>query len=224
MKTATKQSKLIGLVVLLTMIVLFAVNVSYAYFSVVNQVSGDTAFGANSVMLGYNHGVLESTDITSTSLVVYPVYPNGNLTLNRGESFTLKDGNNIAMKSVYFKAVNGSSYVRFWIDAYVVEDDVVNTSENYGRYFDFILTYADSFESKTITSGSLTRKMYYVKQSLSTNSILTFASGMKMLESAPVSILDKSIRITINFDSVQAENGAYKVVFDDNWGYGSDWS
>ena len=121
-------------------------------------------------------------------------------------------------------AQGGASYVRLWINAYIIKDSVLDTSVNYGQYFEFTSLYTSAFETKIITQNTESRKMYYLISSISSGVLIDIATGLTLLSTAPVEMLDKSINITINFDSVQVENQAYKAVFDDGWGYCSSWS
>ena len=226
MKQTTKQAKLLGLIVIFTMIVLCLTNVVHAYFSAINQVSGEITFGGNSVRFAYTYSTASTGYVDDDILVVYPVYSAG-AELKRGDSFGLQivnGGTTTNINKLSLNAQGGSSYVRLWINAYIVKNSVLDTSVNYGQYFEFTNIYASAFETKIVDVNNETRKMYYLKSPISSGVLTEICTGLTLLTTAPVEMLDKSFNITINFDSVQVENQAFKAVFDDGWGYCSSWS
>ncbi len=227
MKNTSKQAKLIGIIVILFTLVLCVVNITYSYFSFSSKVSGTASFESYDVKFGYSYSTSSEKLVDENTLTVYPIYTSAGGTIGRGESFKLKvlDGaSDVNINSLFFSAEGGNSYVRFWIDAYKSTEGVIDKTVNYGRYFDFVIPYAESFESSVKTRGAETKKMYYAKAAINAGSSIVFATGLTLLNDAPVDMLNSTMQITINFDAVQAENGAYLSVFDDAWGYSESWS
>lgn len=115
-----------------------------------------------------------------------------------------------------------SSYIRLRVDAYIVEEGVTDTSVNYGQYFKINFLFEDEFQTKTLTVGTVTNKIYYKKGALS--SIYEFSNSMTLLENAPDELLQQSIKVSMFFEAVQSTNSAFKFTYNDGWGWCDSWT
>lgn len=231
MKTVNKEIKIVTLIVLMATVFLLAVGFVYAYFVTNTILTANTNFNDFGVSLYYTSNSI-STEIAKT---------NGNavntLTLNpssasisRGAVFGLNTQSSNAVDLVTVKTSNNSTpaYVRFWIEAYIVTNGVVDTSVDYAQYF--TLGYRQTVSSVTsvvVTNdcyrlvydmgdndSSTNLVTYYVKNALAANSSADCFDAIQISQDAPSALLNKSIKITLSFEAVQASNNAYSAVFD----------
>ncbi len=221
MKYTGKHIKILGLIVILTLIFLFAFNVTYSYFSAIDRVTGNIVFSNLNVRFAYRSNNVD-TVVNDTSLTIIPSASSG--TISRGSTFNLalSDGTEISYLAFNSSSDSCASYIRYRINAYKVNDGVEDTSINYGQYFQFEGSLDVVREIRTVAGE--TNAIYYIKESVSANSRRVFASSITLLESAPVSILNSQLKLTITFEAVQSANKAFTVVFDDGWGYLNTWT
>lgn len=219
-----KRNSIFQLIAVLCALILLCVgNVVYAYFSSTGAVKGNGNLTDFDVRFAYLAN--SSVNVASSNiLTVYPMASTG--PISRGDSFKISVNGATEIQSLMINISENSSsaHVRLRIDAYKYNSNssTVDTSTNYGQYFDFTSTLSNlAREIKTTTE--CTNAIYFVTTSLIADAVHVFANGMKLLTTAPVSMLNSEIKIIITFDAVQSENMAYKSVFDDEWGYYSGW-
>ncbi len=200
----------------------------FAYFTGTSDKSGDLTFGSLQVNFAYR---AEGSGAEIVYDDVLNVIPSSDQ-IKRGDEFDIclmtdsGDRSSVINNLMFYSpSSSADSYVRFRVNAYVVKSSGnIDTSTNYGQYFRLIVSADVSYQ--TITNGGVTNTIYYLNPTLGTtqNTYLTFATGMQLLNEAPLSILNTDIQITITFEAVQASNKAYLSVFDDGWGYSSSWT
>ena len=208
MKAKNKKTNIVGIIIALMMVFLCAINVTYAYFTTQHSVQSTGNFPYMSVMwyIDKTQQLTEETTISITPSIDK---------INRGDSFTFE---NTGAVSIYVTGV--SAYVRFWVDAYVVTDvsqGTIDTSQNFGKYFELDI---DANEVARYQKAS--NNIYYMIQPIS-NSAQQVASSITFALNSPDILMTKTLQISISFDAVQAQNKAYKKVFDDSKGYYADW-
>ncbi len=224
MKSTSKQIKLLGLMIILILSFLFAFNVTYAYFSASHRVTGNIYFADLNVRFAYSaSGSITVLDEGETTLSIRPAT---NAPISRGSSFNLALADGTAITYLAFNSSPDScaSYIRYRIDAYVVENGVEDTSVNYGQYFEFSGTGSNiDTEREVKTVAGVTNAIYFIQTTVNSGT-RTFASSITLLDTAPIDILNSQIKLTITFEAVQAANQAYLSVFNDGWGYSDSWT
>lgn len=220
-KKTSKQIKLLGLLVILILTFLFAFNVTYSYFTATANVAGNIEFANLDVRFAYRSNNVD-TLVDSDTLTVYPSASTG--TIARGSTIYLatEDGDDIQYLAFNSSIDSTSSYIRYRINAYKVEDGTVDTSENFGQYFEFQGSIDVTRRIQIV--GGETNAIYYIEEEVAGNVTRVFASSIKLLETAPVSLLNSQINLTITFEAVQSENQAYLAIFNDGWGYLESWT
>ncbi len=217
-KRQKREFKIAGLCVIFTLLFLCIFNVTYAYFTAVATVTGSQTFYNMNVKFGYTAGA--SYEISDTTFTVTP----SESVISRGDEFGIKY-NNTEITNLYFWVAPYScdSYVRFMLDAYKVDSSGTQTSSvNYGQYFEIIHS-SNSFTRKVVTNGDTTNAVYYMNDAVTTTVTSYFCEKIKLLDTAPVDVLDGRIKLTITFSAVQKSNKAYEAVFNDGWGYLNTW-
>lgn len=228
MKRKSKGNSILSVFALIALIFLFVVEMCFAYFTGTSDKSGDLTFGSLQVNFAYR---AEGSGAEIVYDDVLNVIPSSDQ-IKRGDEFDIclmtdsGDRSSVINNLMFYSpSSSADSYVRFRVNAYVVKSSGnIDTSTNYGQYFRLIVSADVSYQ--TITNGGATNTIYYLNPTLGTtqNTYLTFATGMQLLNEAPLSILNTDIQITITFEAVQASNKAYLSVFDDGWGYSSSWT
>ena len=231
MKTKTINLKTIVSLVLLMIAVFGAVNISYSYFTSKASKSGEVNMGSLSVSFCYN---LSNTIYDSISLVA------DTASIDRGEAFGLKTlneatGNYITINNL--QIINGSNscdaYVRFWIDAYIINDEGEKISDdNYGKYF--ALTRPNLMPSENnFTRDTKDPYCYFVEKGLKAGIGINLGKELTLkdiseTDTVPIIMLGKKLLIKISFDAVQKANKAFESVFavteEDPKGYYSGWN
>lgn len=218
MKKVSKATNIVSLAVIITLIFLCAINITYAYFSATKYVAGQTAFSDFNVNFRYKNSNTYVA-VEETELDIYPV----NEYVEVGTAIDLKLSDNTPISLIGFELGENSTtaYIRFWIDAYVYENDVQQT-ENYGKYFEFVNLNASNFSTSSKTVSGQVNTIYYYDKILTGG--IDVASQISLSLDAPTDLFGKSLKISICFDAVQSQNEAFKTVFDDEKGYSSAWS
>lgn len=228
MRKISKESKLYPILVIVALIFLLSINVAYAYFTSRSYVVGDTNFATLDVNWQYEGTA--GTETITNGITINPIISS----INRGETVKFKIGEQ-SINRLGFKLAEGSTgaYIRFWVDAYVVNgtngDGSLNLSTmNYGNYFQLRISDVDypTFTENTYTSNEVTytNRIYYSAGEVNTNIDLWCIDSIKLLEDAPIDLLSKEVSLSISFEAVQSSNEAFKSVFNDWKGYSDSWS
>ena len=220
-KNTSKQIKLLGLLVILTLIFLFAFNVTYAYFTASKRVTGNIQFSNLDIRFAYRSNNVD-TIVNTDTLTIYPSESTG--VISRGGTIYLATESGADIQYLAFSSTSDStpSYIRYRINAYKVINETIDDSVNYGQYFEF---QGGNFVTRRIlTVGNETNAIYYIEEEVAGNVRRVFASSIKLLETAPVALLNSQINLSITFEAVQSENQAYLSVFNDGWGYLESWA
>ncbi len=225
MRTKQKQSSILSILVSLTLIFLCVFGVTYSYFTASKTVSGTAQFSTLEVKIGYKTS--QSSSLTTINTPTFTVYPSES-TIVRGGTFGFKvnstDAQTLFSLNFTSSSTSCSAYIRYWVDAYVVNGSTPDKSVNYGRYFQ-LNSSMDVAEVKTVTNPTtgVVNVMYYYAEALPGGETSLFANGMTLLSSAPDDIMQKKLQITISFDAVQSTNQAFASYYTDGWGYCSWW-
>ena len=239
MKQFFKSSKLITTLVLLLLAFLCVLNVSYSYFSSTSNTNGNIAFSDLNVRFVYakytaggSQGVYESKNEN----VLYLTPSTG--VIKRDTPFTLSlesGGDPLYMIGIQNRTGSCQTYVRFWIDAYIVTDQGVDTSVNYGKYFKLSGSYASTVLRATPSICSVSDSTcYFIRTAVEAGDGRSVSLGNQLTltdytanDVVPARILGERIRITLGFEAVQVANKAYLTVFgdeEDSKGYCKFWS
>lgn len=221
MKKQSKQIKLLGLMVILILTFLFAFNVTFAYFTASADVAGEIDFANLDVRFAYRTNNVD-TIVNSDTLTVYPSASTGSITRGSTIYLATEDGADIQYLAFHTSSDSTSSYIRYRINAYKVVNDTIDKSENFGQYFEFQGNIDVTRQVHTV-SGE-TNAIYYIEEAVAGNVSRVFASSIKLLETAPVTLLNSQINLTITFEAVQSQNQAYLALFNDGWGYLESWT
>lgn len=232
MKKATKSVKLITTLTLLVLAFFSVINVTYSYFTASAKSNGTLNFPDMQVNFVYLTNETSSPNVVTTStLTLYPVEEVStgvydSCAISRGNSFLVsltEKGAPIRDLGIKNSATSCESYVRFWIDAYIVNSSgSIISNTNYGKYF---LLPTNRFYTNTGSSvaGSW---CYFTEYAMSSNYEIDFGNSITFAEDAPVELLGKKLKITISFEAVQKANEAYLSVFGktgDTKGYYTLW-
>ena len=145
MKKVSKSVKLFTTLALLVLAFFSAINVTYSYFTASTKSNGTLNFPDMQVNFVYWTSNSESKTVTTSTLTLYPVEEVSTgvydtCAISRGNSFLVsltEKGTPINDLGIKNAATSCESYVRFWIDAYIVNNSGgIISSTNYGRYFD----------------------------------------------------------------------------------------
>lgn len=226
MKERFTSSKILTLVIVLMTVFLCLINVTYSYFSAKDNVAGNV--NLSQILL---EGVYWETEYGDTVLGLggteVPMFPATNK-INRGSHFKLKKNvdDESSMGAIGYRVTGTTVFVRFWIDAYIVDENgVENKTTNYGEYFlagdvdgdEFVEVYGDYTKSNDSNT-------YFVNESVEGDSGDNYAfSALKLVDNAPDDMLGEKLRIYVTFDACQSSNKAFKSVFDDEHGYLESW-
>lgn len=231
MKIRSKNLNILAIVLALGLLCLSVFHITFSYFTVMKSVTGTSNFATMTFNCGYMTSDGKETWVSDDAILLYPVKSDGNSVvldnsqLIRGQSFRLGGLNysdEIDFADIQTDTLDSTCnvYVRFWIDAFVVENGVVNESENYGEYFIVGLDYWEFEENTFLTRIGDT---YFYEEEVSP-SVMVYFNALKLSESAPTEMLNETLRLFVTFEAVQATNQAYKSVFNDDRGYLSSWA
>lgn len=227
MKKVLKHTKIVTSLLLLVLAFFGVVNVTFAYFSSSDSASGTHTFDTLDVEFMYDNGTTIQSVTTNTLELVSISGP-----IQRGVTFNLgvkpeKDGDNpVAVEDIIIRTKEKSCdcYIRFWIDAYIVNSDQTLGTVNYGKYFVLPENYAIANQGSS-ASGSW---CYYAiniqgaESELGIGNALTLQDlnvGEENEDLVPVNLLGEKLKITISFEAVQEANNAFSHVFNDEKGY-----
>ena len=234
MSKSRRKLNIVITIMLLLLAFASMVGTVSAYFSAITHKNGGMSFSKIDVSFAYTDENGDVKSISSngavTTLTLFPVVDS----IVRNEFFELAvEDSDTAIETI--SIVNNEDscdvYVRFWIDAYIIDSsNNVDRTVNYGKYF--LLADSNNF---TKENGSVANSdCYYVKNALNSAS----ATGKKVDlgnqlmvadldgDEIPVDMLGAKLKVTISFDAVQAANEAYKSVFGaptDLKGYYTNW-
>lgn len=231
MKKVSKEIKIVTKLVILALVFLSAISFVYAYFTASAIISGDLEFNQFDVSLNYTSNSI-TTQIAKTNagnVNTLTLYPSLN-SVARGVVFNLQTQSSVDVDLVSIKTANNSTsaYVRFWIDAFIVDDGVVDTTVNYAQYFTLGYRQTVSGVTSVVVPNTVYRNVYdmgdqdgttnlvtyYIKNSLAANASADCFDAIQFDENAPSVLLGKSIKLTLSFEAVQSTNNAYKLAFD----------
>ena len=220
MKQKTAGSKIYAICIALALLVLLAVNVTYAYFSANKIIQSDGAKMGN-VSIRWSNGSSWYSSSTASTVNISAVTEGGAAItdLSRGTTFYMKESGTI-LKNLGLYSSNSTVYARFWVDAYIT-----NSTTNYGQYFKLNLKNQDlvTIVSKTGTENGVeqTNNIYFVTYSFSGN--VSLIGSMKIVEDAPMDLLSQEISISISVEAVQANKDAVQALWGDWKGYLDSW-
>lgn len=225
MKKTGKKFNYIAIFVLFIVTIL-AVGITYSYFTFKQKVQSEITLGSIKV----NYLLTDSTSTTktidsTTEMQLYTLDP-----ISRGSEFSLYESSTDAdpLSLIGFQKESGTTdvYIRFWIDAYLINDGVEDKSVNYGEYFDILFgdSVIDESSSGVVKSVSESGLVTYFIENKVTGDVGCFTK-MKLKSDVPFAMLNSSYRLYLSFDAVQASNQAYLSVFEgSSRGYCSSWS
>jgi len=151
------------------------------------------------------------------------LYPANTAAIQRGVAFGVSpDPVGSAVQDLTIHNMNGScsAYVRFWINAYVIQGDK-QLETNYGQYF--TLNSSSSDVVTTDEGKAKTETVYCLKKALAASTHISIGSTITMSTSAPDSLMGETLRIDICMDAIQSANVVKSVYDDDPKGYYSGW-
>lgn len=225
MKKTGKKFNYLAIFVLFIVAIL-AVGITYSYFTFKQKVQSEITLGSIKV----NYLLTDSTSTaktidSTTEMQLYTLDP-----ISRGSKFSLYENSTDTnpLSLIGFQKESGTIdvYIRFWIDAYLINDGVEDRSVNYGEYFDLLFgdSVIDESSSGVVKSVSETGLVTYFIENKVTGDVGCFTK-MQLKSDAPFAMLNSSYRLYLSFDAVQASNQAYLSVFEgSNRGYCSSWS
>lgn len=222
MKQKSKQNKIVSIFVLLTLFFLCAFNITYSYFTSSAQLTGSNDFYGFNVSFVYYVNNSPTTVSNASTLTLYPNTP----TLLRGDYFglqTASNGSPISNLSIVVQSGSCSCFARYWIDAYILNAGVADTTINYGQYFNCgYVDNGDFVAYTTSTSNAIDRVVnnglatYYVYYAIGANSSADCFEAIQLSINAPSELLGNSLQLSITFEAVQSTNNAYEYVFNDS--------
>lgn len=226
MKQINKHSKLILSLIMLVVAVLCAVNVTYSYFTSVSQTNGEAVLKDLDVKFIYQE-VSGGSYLSKTNEATIELF-SASGPIERNVAFKLSftsGGTAIHNLGIMRKdSTSATSYVRFWIDAYISDKDGnLNTTTNYGKYF--IPTARDQTNINTNSSSSsswcyYTKLIYQTPVDIGNELTLSDLPGNPV----PATLLGEKLKIYISFEAVQMANKAFLYEFDDEKGYSLNWT
>lgn len=243
MKNKTKFLRTLVSLVLLMIAVFSFVNVSYSYFTSTTSNEGGISMWDLNVSFRYQQEEELAANIKKESSITLISATN---VIERGVPFNLKIRDedkeeyiNIQSLSIINNDVSCDCYVRFWIEAYRVVEDVPDTSFDYGKYF--FLTIPERLpQANNITRATSQPYCYYVEKAIKAGEVVSLSENKDTLkaeltlmdisstDAVPIDLLGEKIEIRISFEAVQAANKAYlsafKVTQEDAKGYYSKWT
>ena len=230
MSRSRRKLNILITLVLLMLAVLSVVGAVSSYFSASTHKDGQLNFSRLSVEFAYKDDKGQLKKINNGSeLGTLTLYPNVE-TVIRNEPFKLKvEGATDAISSILIMNNENScsAYVRFWIEAYIVDSNGDLGTKNYGKYFLLSDSSAYTKQNSSVSGADC----YYVINAISAENNVDLGNQLKISDltgdSIPDDLLGAKLKVTISFDAVQSANGAFKSVFgaqDDKKGYYTDWS
>ena len=242
MTKVSRNVKLITTLILLVLAFCCSFNVTYSYFTASASKSGSLNFpdlDVRFVTTDKNNDIVQNGSYTQDSLYTIELYPMGG-TISRGATFVLSldeyttGGTQEEIGNIVIKNMENSTdaYVRFWVDAYIVNDDgTLNITKNYGKYFLFEMT-DDSYFVRGGTGSNTTEETnscYFAEPLYAGTSYDYINLGNTLSfsdltgDEIPADVLGEKLKITLTLEAVQTTNNAFTSVFNDEKGYYSNW-
>lgn len=230
MKQVKNHSKLIVSLILAFIAVVCVCNVAYSYFTTSTNAGSSVALGTLNARFVYktaSNGSLLSKD--STTLELY----SASGTIERGVAFDLSltnGGAAIDSLGIQNRAGSCEAYVRFWIDAYVVTNNVVDKTVNYGKYFKLETSDYYTNQNSSVAGSSCyfgIRTLYPDDSSALEIGNSLILEDFSATDKVPVELLGEKLQISITFEAVQKANRAFVHAFGelgDTKGYYTSWS
>lgn len=219
MKKVKQEARLLISLLLLVLTFFSVLHVTYAYFTTTTSINGQITFKTLAVQFVYKDstGAFKTKNGSTLDLFV------STGSIGRGDEFELaldEDSDAIQDLGIQNMETSTNCYVRFWFDAYIVDEDFEKKSNvNYGKYFTLTST---SVYFTNLYSSSPNSWCYYIVAALTpsvSNSYLSMGNSIVLSEDAPVEMTGEKLKLSISFEAVQEENLAFKTVFDDDRGY-----
>ena len=229
MKQAKKHFNLFVSMALLLLAVVYLTNITYSYFTTSHNAGGSIAFSDLDVQFYYKQ-TAESDAVTKEESSIELYSATGAIAIGSPFQLSLTAGGT-AVNHIGIQATQNScdAYVRFWIDAYVVnQDKSLDKTVNYGKYF--LLPEPESCPYTNSNSSVSNSTCYFGLDSITNRRGLDLGNTLTLTDldndPVPVEILGETIQITISFEAVQKANQAYLSAFgdvDDTKGYLKSW-
>ena len=238
-----QQKKYINLIVSLAMVLLAVVSVmsvTSAYFTASANRSGELNFATLDVGFAYytkvkNGDIVEASDsATSTGggTNVLNLYVFNGAIVQRGIPFEISLARD-ATEAIHSLAIENftnscSAYFRFYINAYMIAEDVADETENYGEYFELDLQGYDNVltgdANVSYPQDVMNKKpTYFYKNALSEGAVMKICSKLVLSTRTPAHLLGEKFKLTMTLEAVQSQNEAFKSAFADERGYCNKW-
>lgn len=207
-KRATKEIKIVSMLVILALLFLFVFNVTYSYFTATASINGNIRFANLQVNFRYYHS--DSDFVTIDNSTKIQLAPSESF-ISRGSAFKLKTiDTNKEISTLGFVATDSaSSYLRFWVEAYQLKningtyyyvDSKGNFVDDNGRYVNSsgttitvaaanrgtVIDYGRYFELGTMAADGTFTAINMPKQSKTVNGVtyVTYYYRQQFLSSA----------------------------------------
>lgn len=244
MKQERKKISVAITLILLILAFVCLYNVTYSYFTSTSNVGGTTTLGSLDVGFLYYQDANTNKVENATTLTLY----SADGPISRGVPFRVSltsGGAALTNLAIQNNTPSTDCYVRFWIDAYVVESSTTNgdgsksytldKTTNYGKYFLLNETNESYFtRSGSSVSGST---CYFIKLALGSSASssrfpcqignqLTL-TDLSQTDTVPAKLTGEQVHISISFQAVQKANKAYLSAFGeigDTKGYYTSWT
>lgn len=228
MKQQKKHINLFVSLVLFLLAVVSVVSVTSAYFTSTANQTGKLGFATLKVGFAYytkdnNGNASDSPTPTGGGTNVLDLYVLDGAIVQRGVPFelTLTENGTKAIHSLAIQNLENScsAYFRFYINAYIVKNNVADETNNYGQYFELDLTGYDN----VLTGGSDNKPTYFYKEAISGGDTMKICSKLILSKNALANLLGEEFKLTMTLEAVQSQNEAFKSAFADERGYCSSW-
>ena len=224
----SKHFNILISLVLLIFAVISVVNFTYAYFSSAHNVGGTVKFDDLKVQFIYREGEDDvAKDNGGNTINLYSA--SGPISI--GSTFQLTTsvgGDAITYLAIINERIQNQTscecYIRFWIDAYIVKNNTLDKSINFGKYF--VLPEAENVFYTNKLSSAENSHCYYGTIPIAANGELKIGNTLTLVNSQDnelAEIMGNTLQISISCEAVQSENQAYLSVFDDEKGYYTQW-
>lgn len=228
MKQYKAKTNIVATLVLLVLAVLCVTNVTYSYFSSTSAAQGEIVFGDLDVDFVYK-GPSDTFYQTKDSATLNLYSASGAIAVGTSFNLSLTNGG-AAIQTLGIQNSNTSCpcYIRFWFDAYVVKNGVVDKTKNYGKYF--LLPTGNAYYTNA-NSSVASSWCYYITVPMNANNTLDLGNTLTLSnltnDIVPIDVIGEILQISISFEAVQVANKAYLSVFgssDDTRGYYKSWT
>lgn len=218
MKKSYKKINTLGQILMLVLVFLCGINVTYAYFTAQAKAEGELTF--YNLNINFYYKKTGASDSTQTNKTEFEIIPNSNEGVLRGKEFKFKvdeGGTLVDLDQISLGSSTDScpAFIRVKVIARKVNplgenDWSYDTTDqtDYGNYID--LTYSTANITKVTKQNT---NYYFFKNKITTNEILSLATGATISTSAPVELTKCNLKITIVFEAVQANYDAAVATF-----------